>query len=118
MSAAEELVGLDVEVTKALASHKDAIIKGMVEGAISSMKGKLGWRAEALAEEAVGKFMKDEVLPAVQAHLEAHKADVVAALVGGIDAALRASGVKLMETAAKNLTQSWNMKKVVEGIFG
>ena len=116
MSAVEK--DLDSEISRALLSRKDEIVKGLVESAISQLSGSLGYRAGNLAVEMVDKFMKEDVMPEVQKHLEAHKAQVIARLLGGIDEALDSAGKRLVETAAKNLGSSWNMKKVVEGMFG
>lgn len=116
MAAQEQ--DLDTEINKALLKRKDEIVKGLVEGAIESISRDLGWKAQSLAAEAVTGFMKEHVVPGVQAHLESHKAAILAKMIGSIEDALETAGKKLAETAAKNLASSWNLKKVVEGMFG
>lgn len=118
MSAVEEEVSLDAEITKALKSRKDEIVKGLVEGAIASMQRDLGWKVAHATETHIDKFMKDDVLPEVQRRMEARKVEIIEAMLNGIDTALEQAGKQLVATAAKNLSQSWNLKKLTDAMFG
>jgi hypothetical protein len=109
---------LDQQISAAIVKQKDAIVKGLIDGAVSSLQRDLGWKVARATEEHIDKFIKEEVLPEVQAQIEARRNEIVAAMVGSVDVAMKHAGVKLAETAAKNLAQSWNMKKLAEAMFG
>jgi len=108
---------LDDLVAKALVDRKDAIVSGLVAGAIESLQRDLGWRAASAATEAIDVFIKTEVLPALSANLISRKAEIIAALVAGVDASIATASLKLQEQAAKNLSQSWNVSKLAEAMF-
>ena len=115
--AAEEIT-LDAEIQKALSTRKDEIIKGLVEGAVSSLQRDLGWKVAHATEQHIDSFIKQEVLPEVQKRLQSRKAEIIDAMLKGIDTALEQAGKTLVSKAAKNLGESWNLKKLTEAMFG
>lgn len=114
----ENNTDLNQQIEQALQERKGEIIKGLVEGAITTLNRDLGWQVKHAASEVIDKFIKDEVLPKVQEELEQRKAEIIVSIVGGIEGALQAAVTQMQASAAKNLAQSWNMKKLTEAMFG
>ena len=115
MSAVEK--ELDAEITRALLNQKDTIVKGLLDGAVDGIKQNLGWRAGNIAATVIDDFVKNEVVPELNRHLQEQKAQVVEALLAGVHGAIQTAGEKLAEAAAKNLSQSWNVSKLAEALF-
>lgn len=115
--AAEE-VSLDEEISKALQNRKAEIVKGLVEGAVSSLQRDLGWKVAHATEEHITKFIKEEVLPEVQKNLTARKAEIVTSMLKGIDDALAKASEALTKKAAENLGNSWKMSELTKALFG
>lgn len=113
-----EVTDLNIEISKALGKHKDTIVAGLVEGAIQTLNRDLGWKAANAAGKVIDDFMKTDVLPKLQEELEARKPQIVAALISGIEASVAKGVEQMTATAAKNLSSSWNMKKLTEAMFG
>lgn len=104
-------------ISQELLKQKDAIVKGLVAGAIESVGRDLKWRAGEAAGKIVDEFIKTDVLPELQKELAARKVETVTALVSGVQLALKEAGNRLQEAAAKNLAQSWNLSKLSEALF-
>lgn len=109
---------LQSEITAALLKQKDVIVKGLVDGAVASITQDLGWRAGNIASEVVNGFIKTDVLPALNAELEARKAEIVSGLVAGLMASVDVAAKKMAEQTAKHLASGWNLKKVAEAMLG
>mgnify|MGYP001073871428 CR=1 FL=1 len=118
MTQEDKDTSLDEQIGAALVKQKDAIVQGLIAGAVSSLQHDLGWKVARATEEHIDKFIKEEVLPDVHKTLEARRNEIVASMVACIDTAINGASEKLMEHAAKNLAQSWNMKKLCEALFG
>lgn len=109
---------LDQQIGAALVKQKDAIVKGLIDGAISSLQRDLGWKVASATEEHITKFIKEDVLPEVQKNLESRKAEIVTSMLSGIDAALAKASEALTAKAAKNLGESWKMSELTKALFG
>lgn len=114
---AAEQISLDAEIQRALQNRKEEIVKGLVEGAVSSLQRDLGWKVAHATEEHIAKFIKEDVLPEVQKDLEARKAEIVASMLSGIDAALAKASDALVAKAAANLGNSWKMGELTKALF-
>lgn len=108
---------LNSEITRVLLNQKDAIVKGLVDGAVEGIKRDLGWRAGNIAAATIDEFVKNEVIPELNKRLHQQKEQCVEALLAGVHEAIKTAGEKLAEAAAKNLSQSWNVGKLAEALF-
>ncbi len=64
------------------------------------------------------EYVKNELMPTLVADIDANKAALLEEMQEAIDSCFSAAAKAMKEKAEANLEQSWNLKKVVEGMFG
>lgn len=105
------------QIASAVTERKDAIVKGMVDGAIEQVASSLRYQVSDSAMEIIREFIKTEVQPTVAKHLQDHRQEIIQSVLNGLDSAFAQCGDALANMASKNLAQSWNTTKLVEAIF-
>lgn len=103
--------------TEVLESNKDAVRATVRDALIEGIKRQFQWELPEAVKKEVNAFLTDEVLPSVRAELEANKEEFVEAattMVRGVPAEIAKA---MQEQLAKNLTNSWTLRKVVEACF-
>lgn len=103
--------------TDVLEENKDAVRAAVTNALLDGVKRQFEWELPQAVKETVNDFIKTEVVPAIQADLEKNKDAIVAAateIVRGVPAEI---GKAMQEHLAKNLTQSWTLRQIVEACF-
>lgn len=73
--------------------------------------------ATRVAVEAATQWAKEHLVPEIRAQLEAGKAGLIQAAHESAEGIAEAIKTALIKQAEKSLANSWNLKKVVEGIY-
>lgn len=100
-----------------LEENKDAVKRAVKEAMLESVKQKFGWGLPDALKKTVDEFLKEEILPAIRADLLENKDAIVAAATDAVRGAPAEIGKALQEHLAKNLTDSWKLRKVTEALF-
>ena len=103
--------------TTVLEENKDAVRATVRDALLEGVKRQFAWELPDAVKKAVQEFVAEEILPAVRADLEANKEEFIeaaTAMVRGVPAEI---GKAMQEQLAKNLTNSWTLRKVVEACF-
>ena len=100
----------------ALEENKEGLVNAINESIIEGVKRDLQWSLPEEVKGMVNDFLKTEVLPEVKAKLFDSKEDIVN---HATEIAVNIStevGNAIQREAVKNLSQSWNVKKILEAI--
>ncbi len=101
-----------------LEQNKDAVKQKVVEAMMQGIQQKLSWELPETIKKEVDAFITAEVLPAVKAELMKNKdvfVNSATTFVNGIPAEV---GKAMQQQVAKNLTTSWNLRKLAELLLG
>jgi hypothetical protein len=107
--------GLDAEFfTEVLESNKDAVRATVRDALLAGVKRQFEWELPEAVKKTVNEFITEEVVPEVRAELSANKDAFVAAATEMAKSASVEIAKAMQTTIAKNLTNSWTLRKVVE----
>ena len=81
------------------------------------MKRQFQWELPEAVKKAVTEFVTEEIIPEVKAELEANKDVFVTAATEMVKGAPAEIGKAMQAQLAKNLTDSWKVRKIVEALF-
>lgn len=109
---------LDAEFfTDILESNKDAVRAVVRDALMESVKRQFQWEIPEAVKKAVTEFVTTEIIPEITAELMANKAAFVDAATVMVRGAPAEIGKAMQAQLAKNLSQSWTLRKVVEACF-
>ena len=116
MSNAETpTVALDAAFfTSILDENRDAVRASVKEALLAGVKRQFEWEIPDAVKREVSAFVTEEVIPEIRAELMANKAAFVSAATDIAKAAPIELAKAMQEAVAKNLANSWTLKKVVE----
>lgn len=100
-----------------LETNKDALRETVRDAMLAGVRRQFEWEIPDAIKKAVNDFILEEIVPQVRAELTANKdtfVDAATDMVRGVPAEI---GKAMQEALAKNLTQSWTLRKVVEACF-
>ena len=103
--------------TEILEENKEAVREKVRQTILDGIQEKFKWELPNAVNEAVNEFVKDEVVPEIKAQLLEDKDEIVNAattIAKGIPVEL---GKALQERLAKNLAESWTIKKIAKELF-
>jgi hypothetical protein len=117
MDVSEQTAALDSEFfTDILEKNKAAVREAVRDTMLESVKRQFQWELPDTVRKAVTEFVNDEIVPEIKAELMANKAAFVEAGTEIARGAAAEIAKAFQEQIAKNLTQSWNIRKVVEAL--
>jgi len=101
------------EMDKILAEAKEQLHKRITTEIVDGVAKQISWKME----EIVSKELNDLIRSEVKALCEKYKAEIIA----HIASAFTGVGIQFEDAVknkiAENLKQSWNVKKIMEGLF-
>jgi len=103
--------------TDILESNKGAVKAAVTDALMSGIKRQFEWELPNALKEEVAKFITDEIVPEIRSQLLANKDELVGAattMVRGIPAEIAKA---MQEKLANNLTQSWQLTKIIDACF-
>jgi vacuolar-type H+-ATPase subunit E/Vma4 len=106
-----------IELGEMLSQHKERLMKTVEDALFENLKNQLSWSAEAQVKEAVGEFVKKEIVPEIQAYLATHREEIVTQVLGGITECFGLVVGKMTETAVKNLASGYKLQSVMKELF-
>src|SRR5690606_31592883 len=110
--------GLNEEFfTSVLESNKEAVHATVREALLSGIKRQFEWEIPEAVKKAVQEFITEEIIPEIQAELTANKAVFVDAATEMVKGAPAEIGKAMQAQLAKKLTDSWQLKKILEACF-
>ncbi len=110
--------GLNEEFfTNVLEENKDTVRAAVRDALLEGVKRQFAWELPEAVKKAVQEFVAEEIIPAIKADLEANKDTFVTAATDMVRGAPAEIGKAMQEQLAKNLTQSWTLRKIVEACF-
>ena len=110
--------GIDQDFfTSVLESNKAAVQAAVRDAMMDGIKRQFEWEIPATLKKAVDEFITEEVMPAVRAELTANKDVFVNAATEMVKLAPAEIGKAMQGHLAKNLTNSWQVRKIIEACF-
>ena len=103
--------------SEVLESNRDAVRNSVKEALLSGIKRQFEWELPEAVKATVAEFIRDEIIPELKADLEANKDVFVDAATEMVKAAPAEIGKAMQTHLAKNLTNSWTLRKIVEAAF-
>lgn len=103
--------------TSVLETNKDAVRDTVREALLAGVKRQFEWEIPAALQKAVQEFITEEIIPEIRADLMANKEEFVTAATEMVRAVPVEIGKAMQEQLAKNLTQSWTIRKLAEACF-
>jgi hypothetical protein len=103
--------------TSVLEENKDAVRATVRDALLEGVKRQFAWEVPDAVKKAVAEFITEENIPEIKAELEANKETFVIAateMVRGVPAEI---GKAMQKQLAKNLTNSWTLRKITEACF-
>lgn len=100
-----------------LEENKAAVREKVKEAMLESIKRQFEWEIPNCLKEIVTTFVKEEIAPEVKKELMDNKEVFIQGatdIIKGVPAEL---GKAIQEHLAKNLTNSWNLKKITDALF-
>lgn len=100
-----------------LEENKGAVKTAVREAMLDGIKKQFEWELPSAVKQEVAKFVEEEIVPSIRAELMESKDEMVAAateIIRGVPIEL---GKAMQEQVAKNLSNSWNIKKVVDALL-
>jgi transcription termination factor NusB len=118
MDVAVQSPALDAEFfNEILESNKDAVRATVRDALLEGVKRQFQWELPDAVKKAVAEFVTDEIIPEIKAELEANKDTFVQAATDMVRGAPAEIGKAMQAHLAKNLTDSWKLRQVVEACF-
>lgn len=103
--------------TDILESNRDQVKATVTEALLSGVKRQFEWEIPEAVKKEVNDFITNEIIPEVRAQLFTNKDEFVDAAVTMVRGVPAEIGKAMQENLAKNLTNSWTLRKVVEACF-
>lgn len=103
--------------TSVLESNKDAVRATVRDALLAGVKRHFEWELPEAVKRAVHEFVTDQIIPEIKAEMEANKDVFVTAATEIVRGAPAEIGKAMQAHLAKNLTDSWKLRKVVEAMF-
>jgi transcription termination factor NusB len=115
MNASNE-IGADF-FNEILEANKASVQATVRDALLDGVKRQFQWEIPEAVKKEVQSFITDEIIPSIRVELEANKEEFVEAatqMVRGVPVEI---GKALQEHLAKNLTNSWTLRKITEACF-
>lgn len=103
--------------TDVLEENKDAVRAAVKNALLEGVKRQFEWELPQAVKDEVHTFIKTEIVPAIQADLIKNKEAIVDAATEMVRGAPAEIGKAMQEQLAKNLTNSWQLRQIVEACF-
>lgn len=103
--------------TDILETNKDAVRATVRDALLDGVKRQFQWELPEAVKKAVTEFVTEQIIPEVKAELEANKDVFVNAATEMVRGAPAEIGKAMQEQLAKNLTDSWKLRKLIEAMF-
>lgn len=103
--------------TEVLESNRDAVRESVKQAMLEGIKRQYEWELPNAVKETVSAFVRDEIVPEIKANLEANKDVFVDAATEMVKGAPAEIGKAMQKQLAENLTNSWQLRKIVEACF-
>lgn len=103
--------------TDILESNKAAVQATVRDALLAGVKRQFEWELPEAVKKAVQEFITDEIVPGIQAELQANKAVFVNAATEMVKGAPAEIGKAMQAHVAKNLADSWKLRKLTEAMF-
>lgn len=114
----DERPGLDAAFfTEILESNKSKVRDAVRDSLLEGVKREFQWELPQAVRKVVNDFIAEEIVPEIKAELETNKKAFVEAATEIVKGATGEIGKALQDHLAKNLSQSWTMRKLVEALF-
>lgn len=107
----------EAELLQFLQENKDDIVKSVKAKAIEAMTDQVRWNLTTTVQETVTEFVKDEVIPAIKAHLQEQKGPIIAAAVKAASEIGDKVAEKMVTTAVESLT-GYRGGDVIKALMG
>ena len=103
--------------TDILESNKAKVREAVRDSLLEGVKREFQWELPQAVRKVVNEFISEEIVPEIRAELETNKEEFVRAATDIVKGATAEIGKALQEHLAKNLAQSWTMRKLTEALF-
>jgi hypothetical protein len=103
--------------TDVLENNKDSVRAAVRDALLDSVKRQFQWELPEAVKKTVSEFVADEIIPEIKAELEANKEAFITAATDMARGCAAEIAKAMQEQVAKNLTQSWNVRKLADAIF-
>ena len=100
-----------------LEENKADIAEAVKRATIERMIAQHNWDISSQIREVVSKFVADNVVPEVQAHLESQKGVFVAAIINSLSEVSDELAKSLAADALKNIATEYKRREIVKAIF-
>jgi FKBP-type peptidyl-prolyl cis-trans isomerase (trigger factor) len=100
-----------------LHSNRDTVHAAVRDAMLDGIKKQFQWELPEAVKREVQAFIAEDILPEIRAELVASKDVFVNAATEMARAAPVEIAKAMQEHIAKNLTNSWTLRKVVEAMF-
>lgn len=106
------------DLKKFLEDNKADIQAQVRQRMIDSLLSEHRWSISSQISEIVNEFIRDEIAPAVKAHLQSEKSDILEAAVKSASGIGDLLAKALVERAAKNISgDSYSFRNTLKAIF-
>ncbi len=105
------------DLQKFLADNKEDIIRSVKAKAIEAMTEQVRWGLSSAVQTTVDGFIKDDVIPAIKAHLQEHKGPIIAAAIKAASEIGDKVAEKLVTTAVESMT-GYRGGEVLKALLG
>lgn len=103
---------------EALNENRESIKAHVKQTIIEGISQKFKWELPDLINKEVAKFMEKEILPEIQVQLLGQKQAIVDSSMIMIQGMALEIGKAMQLTMAEKLKSSYNVEKMIKGIFG
>jgi hypothetical protein len=103
--------------TSVLDSNREQVQAAVRDAMLDGIKRQFQWELPEAVKKEVTAFMVEEVIPQIRAELTANKDEFVTAATTLARAAPAELAKAMQEHVAKQLTNSWTLRKVTEALF-
>lgn len=101
-----------------LEKNKDKIRQSVEETFLEQIQNDFKYRMPEAVRKSVDEFISSEIVPIIQAQLQKDKDKIAKAATEAAVTIAMEVGKAIQTQAADNLTKSWNIKKIIEGVLG
>jgi len=103
--------------TEVLESNREQVRAAVRDAMLDGVKRQFQWELPEAVKREVQAFITEDIIPAIRADLIANKETFVTAATQMASAAPAEIAKAMQEHMAKNLTNSWTLRKVVDAMF-
>lgn len=112
------MTDFDSEITRALASQRDEIVKSPITTSADAIRQEIGWKVREVVAKQITSWIEAEVIPEVQVQLVQRRAEIIAHISGCVAEAAKLAGEGIKKKAEENISKSWQFSKLTEALFG